>query len=76
MPATDTIPVSASVASTGKGIRYIGDYAYAYSGTIEVTGTTTEITMLEFTTGSGLIKAELRFMSVEEGGNDLNFSFI
>ena len=36
MPETDTIPVSASVASTGTGIRYIGDNAYAISGQIGV----------------------------------------
>ena len=73
MTEADVIQPSASIASTGLGIRYIGDYAYAYSGTIEVTGTTVEIPMLEFTSGSGLIQAELRFMSVEAGGNDLNF---
>ena len=38
MPETDTIPVSASVASTGLGIRYIGEHCYAYSGTIEPGG--------------------------------------
>ena len=58
MPETDTIPVSASVASTGKGIRYIGDYAYAYSGTDAITAAAGETTKLEFTTGSGLIVAQ------------------
>ena len=53
MPETDTIPVSASVASTGKGIRYIGDWAFAYSGLW--TSSTTESTELDFTTGSGII---------------------
>ena len=60
MPETDTIPVSASVASTGTGIRYIGDYAYAYSGVISVVdGNETEL--LGFTTGSGVIVAEYVF---------------
>jgi len=52
MTHTDVIPTSASVASTGKGIRYIGNYAYAYSGPVGTDNSTT--TLLEFTTGSGL----------------------
>ena len=55
MPETDTIPVSASIASTGKGIRYIGDHAYAYSGAVALDNTTDENTYLEFTSGSGYI---------------------
>ena len=54
MPETDTIPVSASVASTGKGIRYVGTHAYAYSGSVGVDNN--ETTLLEFTTGTGYIK--------------------
>ena len=43
MTDTDTIPVSASIASTGKGIRYIGGgYWAAWSGgVISNAGTTT-----------------------------------
>ena len=57
MPETDTIPVSASVASTGKGIRYIGDYAYAYSGKIVINNETVDF--LDFTSGAGYIVAKL-----------------
>jgi hypothetical protein len=46
---------------------------YAYSGNVEITGTTTQIKMLEFQTNSEYITAEIQFMSVEAGGNDLNF---
>ena len=53
MPETDTIPVSASVASTGLGIRYISNWAYAYSGRFTVS--TSDQTQLLFTTGSGVI---------------------
>ena len=53
MPEPDVIPTSASVASTGKGIRYIGEHAYAFSG--EFNTTTSSQTVLEFTTGSGYI---------------------
>jgi len=60
MPHTDTIPVSASVVSTGLGIRYIGNWAYAYSGTINVTAT--PINLLEFTSGAGIIVGKLKVM--------------
>ena len=56
MPEPDTIPVSASVASTGKGIRYIGDYAYAYSGNYEANTTVIE-GIIDFTSGAGVIVA-------------------
>ena len=62
MPHTDTIPVSASTASTGTGIRYIGDWAYAYSGAIQAANEN-DVTMLDFTTGSGIIKAKIQFES-------------
>ena len=53
MPHTDVIPTSASTASTGTGIRYIGEHAYAFSGTVSVAATT--VTALSFTTGAGYI---------------------
>ena len=58
MPETDTIPVSASVASTGLGIRYIGDWAYANSGWLSV-ATGADTVLLDFTSGAGMIKADL-----------------
>ena len=60
MPETDTIPVSASVASTGLGIRYIGDHCYAYSGEFAASSTA-EVTSLSFTSGSGYITARFIF---------------
>jgi hypothetical protein len=53
MPEPDIIPISASIASTGKGIRYIGNWIYAMSGAVSVDNS--QITMNSFTTGSGLI---------------------
>ena len=53
MTEADVIQPSASIASTGKGIRYIGNWAYAYSGRFTVT--TADQTQLLFTTGSGII---------------------
>jgi len=53
MPETDVIPTSASTASVGKGIRYIGKHCYAISGSVSTT--TAELTLLEFMSGSGYI---------------------
>ena len=58
MPETDTIPVSASIASTGLGIRYIGEHAYAYSGVNLLTNS--ETSYLDFTTGSGYIVGKIK----------------
>ena len=56
MTEADVIQPSASIASTGKGIRYIGKHCYAYSGSIQAD--TTPVEHLNFTTGSGYIMAE------------------
>ena len=53
--ATVIVPVNASVVSTGKSIRYIGDHCYAYSGLISVASSQGEVTLLEDTSGSGFI---------------------
>ena len=58
MTEADVQP-SASIASVGKGIRYIGNRAYAYSG--EFGTASTEFTVLDFTTGSGYILGEFTF---------------
>ena len=55
----EAVPINASVASTGKGIRYIGkDHCYAFSGAVSATDAYT--TSLEFTTGSGFILAQFQ----------------
>ena len=59
MPQTDTTPVSASIASTGKGIRYIGRYCYAYSGEVLVNEDTQPL--LNFQSGSGFIIASFSY---------------
>ena len=61
MPETDVIPTSASVASTGPGIRYIGDHCYAMSGAITSTGSATgaDTSYLNFVTGTGYIVAKI-----------------
>ena len=57
MTEAEGIPPTASTASTGEGLRYIGNHCYAFSGTF--VAATSEQTMLDFTTGSGYIVATL-----------------
>ena len=58
MTEADVIQPSASIASPGLGIRYIGkDHCYAFSGAVGASKT--EQTVLDFTTGSGYIVATL-----------------
>jgi len=69
--ASELVPVSASVVSTGLGIRYVGDYCYAYSGEHDVSNS--EITLLEDTTGSGLIRGHAQFGYGEPTGEDFRY---
>ena len=71
MPETDTIPVSASIASTGLGIRYIGDHVYAYSGVISVNDN--ETTLLSFNSGKGYIKAQVQFNYISNANQDFTY---
>jgi len=68
MLKAEPLPPDASIASTGRGIRYIADYAYAYSGAVEIDNDPAQ-TLLEFTSGSGLIVASFSF-----GTGDTDFS--
>ena len=56
--AEASVQPEASIASVGKGIRYIGQYCYAYSGQVNVANI--ELSLLEFTTGSGIIVGEMQ----------------
>ena len=70
MTEADVIQPSASIASTGKGIRYIGkDHCYAFSGTFAALDSAQ--TMFDFTaTGSGYIVATLTMTApVDFGAN-------
>ena len=65
MPQTDTIPVSASTASTGLGIRYLGKWVYGYSGVLPGS-TSADTDYLSFTSGSGIIVAQVDMGSTNE----------
>ena len=68
MAEADGIPPTASVASVGPGIRYIGNHCYAYSG-ITRSSSGAQQTPLSFTTGNGYIIAELGFAETERGSS-------
>jgi len=57
----EIVQPEASVVQSGLGIRYVGQYAYAYSGEILVNSGISPVTMLEFNTGSGIVKGWLTF---------------
>jgi len=76
MPHTDVIPTSASTASTGLGIRYVGQHCYAISGTVTTASGAGAATtaLLDFTTGSGYIVATVAAQNDETGGGTTYFS--
>jgi len=71
MPETDTIPVSASIASPGLGIRYVSNWAYGYSGILSIDNI--ETTMLEFLSGSGVLVADIQPFYAQGSGGDNYF---
>ena len=73
MTEADVQP-SASIASTGPGIRYIGEHCYAYSGPVDTANENVEITSLEFTTGAGYILSSFQFHNNQTTGDDIHFT--
>ena len=68
MAEAEGIPPTASVASVGPGIHYIGNFVYAYSGEINVANV--EFDLLDFVTGSGFIVGDVEFNMVSLAGDD------
>ena len=63
------VQASASVAATGLGIRYVGNWAYALSGKVVIADSKTPL--LDFFTGTGIIKANMVFnYDTALGGGD------
>jgi len=70
MAKAEGIPPTASVASVGPGIRFIGNYVYAYSGVINASSSSAADTgMLDFTSGIGLIMGTIAFQTTEVASN-------
>jgi len=70
--AVKSITASTYSATTGTGIRYVGNWAYAHSGSVENVdqGAAATTTVLDFTSGAGLIVAKLAWISESSGGPD------
>jgi len=67
MAEAEGIPPTASVASVGPGLRYVGDWVYALSGQLDDFSSYT--TGLEFTTGSGIIRGIFQFDAMVQTSN-------
>jgi hypothetical protein len=65
MAEAEGIPPTASVASVGPRINYVGEWAYAMSGVIALSGSATSY--LSFTSGSGIIVAQVQIFTDWEG---------
>ena len=71
----EAVPSNASVASTGKGLRYIGRHCYAWSGTQAVANESKEV--LNFTTGAGYIVGNFYYQldtTNLTAGNEVGYS--
>ena len=74
MTEADVIQPSASIASPGLGLRYIGAHCYAYSGV--KTATNVETTYLEFdTNGASYIIAKIQFSYCHIATDDYVYRF-
>ena len=72
MTEADVIQPSASIASTGKSIRYIGNWAYAYSGAVDANNDETDL--INTTSGAGIIVGEVNFNYLEVATEDFTFT--
>ena len=74
MTEADVIQPSASTASIGKGIRYIGQHCYAFSGQVGVDDN--EKTLLEFhATGATFIIGKFYFMRMEDAASTDDYRY-
>lgn len=65
---------AASVAATGLGIRYVGDYAYASSG--KVVCDDSGATLLEFSSGTGILTIDIEMFSWGDASTNEDMSFL
>jgi len=68
MVEAEGIPPTASVASAGQSILYLGDYAWCYTGGIGVINSAT--TVLETQSAEGILVAEVLLNYIFVGAND------
>jgi|TARA_R110000751_G_scaffold214607_1_gene318162 hypothetical protein len=68
--AKEKIASNAQFSGTGKGLVYVKDFCYAYSGAITVSGT--DDVALDFSTGKHVIDAKLmiQYLQASSDGDD------
>lgn len=67
----------ASVVQVGLGLHYVGRFTYAYSGVISVSATSGNTDeFLNFTSGSGVIKARFYWAFSETSGDSLETNIL
>ena len=67
----DPVQPEASVVQTGLGLKYIGEHAFGYSGTVSVSDS--ELDLLSFDSGSGYIVAKIMFNYAAESSNNFTY---
>jgi len=68
MAKAEGIPPTASVVVPGLSLNYAGEWAFAYSGEVGVANI--ELSLLEFTTGAGIIVGEMQVGSKNAENED------
>ena len=73
MPNSDVIPASASVASTGVGLRYIGRHCFGFSGIVnDAPGSSSAVaTMFDFTSNSQYAIISLDLITDAKAGENV-----
>ena len=62
---------NASVVATGLGIRYVQNWAYAFSGLVSCDDS--GVSLLDFTTGSGIIAGKFQFLYASSSTDAYNY---
>jgi len=73
MAEAEGIPPTASVAVPGLSLNYLGNWAYAASGEVSSTDAPPLSTCLDFTSGVGLIVANVEFLHTVITGENIDF---
>ena len=68
MPHEASVQPEASTVSTGKGLRYVGNWIYGFSGLVTVQNS--PVALFETTTGSGLIVCQIGMFTSDSSSNN------
>jgi hypothetical protein len=73
MAEAEGIPPTASVVLPGRSLNYAGKWAFAYSGKVDSSGTDF-VTLVEFTTGAGIIDFRWEYDYSSNSGDNAVYS--